>query len=416
MTVWLNNPFDPLPGEGGRPLRYWLLARALVAAGHRVVWWSSDFHHLRKLRRRGERVCQAEGFEVRLVQTPAYASNIGWRRWRSHARYAAAWERLARQAVADGALETPAVIVVSLPPLGVFDAAARLREAWGCRIVVDVQDVWPETFYQLLPPFLRERGPSMFARFHRMAARAYGGADRVSAVCQRYAALAREKGGRTDAPAVFRLGAPLPEPVLREPQGAARALRLCYLGNLGRSYDIRTMVRGVCALAAEGLPVTLDVAGDGAHWGWVAGVAAGRRNSPVRFHGYLDEVGVRACLQAADIGVVPMRDASGVAVPNKVVDYAASGLAMVCGLSGEALELLTAYGAGVGYEPGNVGSFMHAVRRYAGDAALLERHRAGARRLAEEVFDERDIYPRMAVFATTFCDHEVAANGRVKGG
>jgi len=392
MIVWMNNPFDPLPGEGGRLLRYGLLGRALAAAGHETVWWSGDFHHMRKMRRAVAPVYRADGLEVRLVPTRPYVSNVGWGRWRSHAAYAAAWERMAREAVARRALPAPDLIVVSLPPLGLFDAAARLREAWGCRVFLDVQDSWPETFYRLLPPFLRSRGPSLFARLHRVAARAYCGADRVSAVCRSYAALARERGCR-GVPQVFRLGCPLPESVeARRP--ADRMLRLCYVGNLGLSYDIRTLVRGVCALADAGEPVTLDVAGDGAHWGWVAGAAA-RGRSPVRFHGYLDDVEMQACLRGSDVGVVPMFAASQVAVPNKLADYAAFGLAMVNGLEGEAQGLLDRFEAGLGYTPGDGTSFQEAVRRYLRDPELLFRHRTGARRLAETVFDERKIYPCM---------------------
>jgi hypothetical protein len=51
MTIWINNPFDFLPGEGARPQRYGLLCRALAQAGHHVVWWSSDWNHLEKVRR-----------------------------------------------------------------------------------------------------------------------------------------------------------------------------------------------------------------------------------------------------------------------------------------------------------------------------------------------------------------------------
>ena len=36
MTVWIENPFDNLPREGSRPLRFWLMARAFVQAGVRV--------------------------------------------------------------------------------------------------------------------------------------------------------------------------------------------------------------------------------------------------------------------------------------------------------------------------------------------------------------------------------------------
>jgi len=51
MTVWINNPFDFLPGEGARPQRYGLLCRALAQAGHQVVWWTSDWNHMAKVRR-----------------------------------------------------------------------------------------------------------------------------------------------------------------------------------------------------------------------------------------------------------------------------------------------------------------------------------------------------------------------------
>ncbi len=393
MKIWLNSPFDPLPGEGGRLLRYGLLSRALVAAGHQVVWWSSDFHHIRKARRALASVYEAEGVQIRLVPTRPYRSNVGWRRWRSHMAYAATWERLARGAVAGRELAKPDCLVTSLPPLGLFDPAARLREAWGCRVVVDIQDAWPETFYQLLPRAVRLHGECVFGRLHEVAARAYRGADQVSAVCERYAVLAQARGCQS-TPQVFRLGCQLPDGAWL-PRPASRVLRLCYVGNLGTSYDIRTMVSGVCELADEGVLVTLDVAGDGAQWGWVAGVAA-NGPSPVRFHGYLDDAELQACLRGADVGVVPMSAASWVAVPNKVVDYAAFGLAMVNGLTGETADLLARFDAGICYRVGDVASFKQAVRRYAADGEALARHQVGARRLAEAHFDEREIYPQMA--------------------
>ena len=48
MTVWIEAPFDSLPMEGYRKQRYWLMAEAFVRAGHRVVYWTSDFSHARK--------------------------------------------------------------------------------------------------------------------------------------------------------------------------------------------------------------------------------------------------------------------------------------------------------------------------------------------------------------------------------
>jgi len=393
MTIWINSPFDALPGEGGRPMRYWLLCRALVAAGHAVVLWSSDFHHVTKRRRTVAHAYGAEGFQVRLVPTLTYASNVGWRRWRSHARYAGTWARLAREAVAARELTAPDRIVLSMPPLGLYAETARMRRAWGSRVVVDVQDAWPETFYRLLPRGVRWLGRVLFLRARGLARRAYRGADGVTAVSERYARLAREYGCLPKV-GVFPLGCRLPKSDARAEKDGEK-LRLCYAGNLGNTYDISTVVGGVDALAADGWPVALEVAGDGPQGAWLSETAA-RSGSPVTFHGYLDDARLQTCLRSCDVGIVPMFASSWVAVPNKVADYAAAGLAVINGLEGETQALLERYGAGVAYKAGDGPSFIQAVQRYVKDRGLLERHQLGARRLAEERFDAEKIYPEMA--------------------
>jgi glycosyltransferase involved in cell wall biosynthesis len=403
MTIWLNSPFDPLPGEGGRPLRYWLLARALVAQGHDVVWWSSDFHHVRKARRSLPAVYRADeslggGFEVRLVPTQPYATNVGLSRWRSHAAYARSFERLAREAVAAGKLPRPDVILVTLPPLGLFDAAARLRSSWGCRAVLDVQDAWPENFHQLLPRAARWLGPAVLWPLHRIARRAYHEADAISIVSGCYAELVRRAAPRGE-PAVFRLGIGLSE-VPQAPRGQAATLRLVYVGSLGVSYDIPTMLESVKAMAAAGEPVSLDVAGDGALRPAVEEAALGSRGA-IRLHGYLDDERLRQLLIDCDVGIVPMFARSWVAVPNKLADYAAAGLAIVSGLQGESASLLAEHACGIAYEPGNRESLSAAICRYAADRPLVARHAAASRRMAEQVFDSEKICPAMARWLTT---------------
>lgn len=393
MTIWINTPFDTLPGEGGRPMRYWLLARALVAAGHEVVLWSSDFHHVTKARRLLPPVYEADGCQVRLIPTPTYQSNVGLKRVLSHSQYAWRWRRLAEAAVTGGGLNPPDLILTSLPPLGSYAIAAAMRERWGCRVVVDVQDAWPETFHRLLPRALNSWAPAVFWLAHRQARRAYCGADGLTAVAERYLQLARISGCRAPT-AHFPLGCSLPS---RRPPSAMRAtagLKLCYIGNLGGGYDLQTMIEGVRLLVAEGCPVSLTVAGDGPQRRRV--LAAQQQGLPINPCGYLGQEALQAALAACDVGVVPMFAASWVAVPNKIMDYAAAGLAIINGLEGESQMLIDRYQAGLSYTTGNARSFAAAVRRYAEDRALLDRHGEGARRMAESEFDATSIYPRMA--------------------
>ena len=421
MTVWINSPFDTLPGEGGRPMRYWMLCRALVAAGHSVVLWSSDFHHVTKCRRSVAAVYETEGFQVRLVPTLVYGSNVCWRRWVSHRQYARTWGKLAHEAVSGQALGKPDCILVSLPPLGLYAEAEQMRRLWGSRIVVDIQDAWPEAFHRLLPRGLRWLAGSVFWRARVLARRAYRGADAVAAVSERYVRLARDYGCRSPT-GVFPLGCTLPERekpaargaginscVTRMPNAEVRddeknaeyigkssadALRLCYVGNLGEAYDIRTMIEGIRMLTAEGCGVTLKVAGDGPQR-WRVSEAI-EKGMSVCYCGYLQQEALQACLAECDVGIVPMFTSSWVAVPNKVVDYAAAGMAIINGLKGETQELLERYEAGMQYKAGDVLSFVSAVRRYFEDRVLLAKHRHGALRLAEEGLDAGEIYPEMA--------------------
>lgn len=163
-------------------MRYWLLCRALVAEGHEVVLWSSDFHHVTKSRRQLEPVYEADGFQIRLIPTRSYGTNIGLQRVLSHRQYTRRWWSLAHAAVAAGELQPPEGVVVSLPPLGLFRAAARMRHQWGCPVVVDIQDAWPETYYRLLPQGLRWLAPFLFWSARRLARQAYRQADGVTAI------------------------------------------------------------------------------------------------------------------------------------------------------------------------------------------------------------------------------------------
>lgn len=393
MTFWINTPFDALPGEGGRPMRYWLLSRALRAAGHEVVLWASDFHHVTKTRRALDPIYDAEGFQVRLVPTHPYRANVGLRRVISHRLYARRWSLLARKAVAQEDLPPPDCILTSMPPLGLFREAARMRADWGCRVVVDIQDAWPETFFRLLPRGLRWLAPAAFSSARRLARRAYRQADGLTAVAEAYLQLARASGCQAPT-ACFPLGTPLPISVGADRVDNARPLGLCYVGNLGERYDLQTLIEAVRRLADEGVPVKLTVAGDGPQR--VRIIEAVRQGAPITYRGYLDDKSLQACLSECDVGVVPMFADSWVAVPNKLIDYAAAGLAIINGLKGEAQALLDKHAAGVAYETGSVASLAAAVKRYADDRDLLARHRQAARRLAEAEFDAARIYPAMA--------------------
>lgn len=347
MTVWIVNPFDNLPTEGYRPQRYWLMAEAFAAAGHDVTLWTQDWSHAKKSRREE---CPPDGaFALRFVHVPGYRRNICFRRIWSHWRFARNWVSAAVRMA-----ERPQVIVVSSPPLFIGSEVRRFCADIGAKYVVDIMDAWPETFERVVPKW-------SLCWMRTIAAGNYRGAAGITAVTRSYLELARRYGAECpmhlcyhgiqlmqDAPAVKRSRKPNPS-----------CLRLVYIGNMSLSYDLATVVDAV--KSDSGL--MLDLAGSGPDEPSLRERAVCCRR--IRFHGYLDEEGLRSLLSSADVGVVPMFDESCVGVPYKLADYAAAGLPVVSSLHGETAELLSRYNAGVTYRVRDVAAFLDAVRRAA---------------------------------------------------
>ena len=346
MTVWIQNPFDNLPGEGFRKMRYALMAEAFVRAGHDVVVWTSDFSHATKRRRALSGEAQ-KGVEIRLVGTIPYSRNVSLRRVASHLAYARRFEREAMRAVADG-IARPSLVVTSFPTISAASASVGIARRLGAKSVVDVQDAWPETFERILPRWA-------LAPLRAKARRVFGEADIVTGVCDRY----RELTGRGDYRRAY-LGiepGERPDP----PHSRTGRRRIAYVGGVGRTYDLDTVRK-----AAESLGMDFVVAG-GANY-------LGRRE--------LEEF-----LAGCDVGVIPMRDDSWVGLPNKLFDYAKAGLPVVSSLGGETAALLGKYACGATYRAGDAASLAEAVRSALGCEVLASRRMCEAEFSAAPIYD-----------------------------
>lgn len=404
MNIWINNPFDNLEEEGARPQRYAMLSAELVRRGHAVVWWTSAFSHVHKALRVGTdgrtlppSYTNDAGVLMRLLETRPYRSNVSPSRVLSHKAYAETWFKTACADVRDGALARPDIILSSLPPLATHRAALRLRERFGSRLFVDIQDAWPEAFEGLLPlpaPLAKLAYRTFFASARETARRAFLTADKITGVGKSYLDLAAASG--TAAPlGEFRLGitdaADAVTPVTDGP------VRVVYAGNMGKSYDLVTLIRAVIDLekTRPGF-IRLDLAGTGPDERKLRSLADGC--AAVQFHGFLWKDALEALLRTSEIGIVPMFDRSFVAVPNKIADYAASGLAVVNCLTGETRDLVASATAGAWYPAGDVGRLAEVLAQMASDRTALLQMRRNALALAKREFLASSIYPALCDF------------------
>ena len=385
MNVWIVNPFDNLPLEGYRPMRFWLMSEAFRKAGHNVVYWTSDFSHANKKKRVLDSDVEVP-FDIEILETQPYFKNVSLRRLKSHRKLAKTFLQVAREAIRDGRRKTPDLIIASSPPLGLVDASHTIASETGARVIVDIMDAWPETFERVVPRFL-------LWPLRRLARRNYLRAAAITTVADNYIELARSYGFSKDIRRFYHGITKGDRPHSPFPSKGTVPLRIVYAGNMGRSYDLVTAVE---ALGELGALVTLDIAGKGEQENALKELVQRKGIKGVKFHGYLSEAELGELLEGSDVGLVPMDPSSCVGIPYKLADYAKSSLAIVSSLGGESARLLNEYGAGVSYSFGESASLVQAVKSLL--PRLAEMRKASSRMLDEQ-FDASKIYDAYVDFA-----------------
>ena len=385
MNVWIVNPFDNLPLEGYRPMRFWLMAEAFRKAGHKVVYWTSEFSHANKKKRVLDSGVEAP-FDIELIETEPYFKNVSLRRLKSHRKLAKTFLKVAREAIRNGRCKAPDLIIASSPPLGLVDASHTIASETGAKVIVDIMDAWPETFERVVPRFL-------LWPLRRLARRNYLRAAAITTVADNYIELARSYGFSKDIRRFYHGITKGDRPHSPFPSKGTVPLRIVYAGNMGRSYDLVTAVE---ALGELGALVTLDIAGKGEQENALKELVQRKGIKGVKFHGYLSEAELGELLEGSDVGLVPMDPSSCVGIPYKLADYAKSSLAIVSSLGGESARLLNEYGAGVSYSFGESASLVQAVKSLL--PRLAEMRKASSRMLDEQ-FDASKIYDSYVDFA-----------------
>lgn len=402
LNVWLFNPYGTIPGEPWRPYRFTLLARALIARGHRVTWWTSSFsHHSKKQRCTGwTDVAVADSFTVRLVPTPSYSSHTGLPRvWRDIVFARRASQRATSE-------EAPSLVVSAENPITLGWAGPRVARFHGVPYVCDVFDLWPELFRMLLPPSLRRFDRYLFAPLYASRRRTWGDAAGIVSLCDSYLAAAIRETARVDLSStcvvyngtdVRALRVLLNDyPTIASDAAGNAPIRALFSGTLGDNYDIPTLLHAAerCQTLPNGRPLRFVVAGDGPLRSLVEAAAA---RDEIDYLGTLGPSQLAKAYAESDIGLLSYRHESNVGIPDKFYDYIAAGLPVVSSLRDDVASLISEWQLGECYRPGDPTDLVAAIGRITEDSGAM---RATAMRAwtKAEVFDQEAQYSKYAAF------------------
>jgi glycosyltransferase involved in cell wall biosynthesis len=280
-------------------------------------------------------------------------------------------------------LPRPDAIVAYSPPLPLGLAAAALKARFRARLVLNVQDLFPQNAIDL--GVLRDR--RLIAAFEWMEGACYRAADVVTCHSRGNIAWLHAHPAlrnRTEAVQLVHnwvdvdgyAGAE-PDPDVRRDLGLGDRFVVLFGGVMGFAQDLETVVRAA-ALLAHRDDLAFLLVGDGVEREKLGRLASGLSN--VVFHPFVEPARYARWLRAADAGLVTLRaDMRTPVVPSKILGFMAAARPYVAVLPREsdAWGITTEARCGFVVAPGDPAAAARAVERLASDRA---RGRAMGRR------------------------------------
>ena len=343
----------------GGGTRHIELGRELASRGWTVTLAASDFHiHERRYQRRASAADRkthhevVDGVDVAWLWTSPYSRN-DLRRVRN-------WLSFARSLLAlDTSASPPRVVIGSSPHLFAALAAYIIARRRGVPFVLEVRDLWPES----LAVSGKRRGPGYFA-FWLLARLLYRVADRIIVLAEGVEQYLIEKGIPARKIAFIPNG--VDATAFSKTTPAARdTLRLVYAGAHGPANGLATVLHAAHLLRDEPR-VSFVLLGDGPAKPALREEAARLQLTNVQLLDPIAKADMPVFLNGCDAGLMVLKDvpvfAFGVS-PNKLFDYWAAALPVVCNVRGEVAGLVARAGGGVQASDASAEALADAVRR-----------------------------------------------------
>lgn len=310
------------------------LRRCFTDRGDNVTAYLSDFRHREKTYHRES----PDGYT--LIHARPYSKNISVGRMLSH-------DRFARSVAEELEARNWDLIWVLVPPNSLVKRCVEYKRRHPeTKLVIDVNDLWPETFpldrFKSLPPF---------QWWKRLRDWYISDADHIVTECN----LFRKRLGLEGSPRASTIYMCKPADYVSAPVGHpaldASTFSLCYLGSINNIIDIDA-IAGLIRSLSERRRVDLHVIGEGEsrHQLLDRARAAGAN---VVFHGLIfDREKKQKIFDQCHFGLNVMKHSVCVGLTMKSIDYLAGGLPIINTIHGDTWELVERYGFGLNWSEG----------------------------------------------------------------
>lgn len=406
MRLWLVTIGEPWPSDelNVRLHRTGIIAHQYAQMGDEVVWFNETFDHFTRCQRGEERKhgAKSPGLEILGLNGRGYRRSVSPSRMLHHGDVARDFRsRL-------NGYSRPDAIVASLTPLELSREAVRYGKKNNVPVVVDIRDLWPEIWIDLLPALTRPLARVALGPYFAMLREIVDGSSALCGISEEAVdwALSHGTRPRNDFDGALPLAYEPPELSAAELTAAEafwsahgierdeRKLTICFFGSMSNRIELDTIIQAVERAPESVLEnVRLVFCGRGEAEGKLAALA--RKYSMVCFPGWVNAAQIEVLKRRSDIGLLPYPSTMDFtrSIPNKVFDYLAGGLPVLTCLRGVVEKLIAEKSCGWMYRNNAPDSFLDAIAMLVENRDSVAKAAASARNAGSD-FSASHIYGR----------------------
>lgn len=388
-------PYTSFPNEDGYN-RFRYLAELMCREGFNVTLATSSFYHIAKKQRDVEQIKKMDlPYQVRLIQEPGYTKNVCLKRLYSHYIFTMDLKRWLK-----GQNHNYDLVYCAIPMPNAAIVAGKFAASEHIPFVIDVQDIWPEAMKMAINiPVVSD---ILFAPMKWQANKAYSLADGIIAVSKTYLDRAVKSNTKAKFREVVYIGTDLAlfdegvEENIDKINKPNSEFWLTYIGTLGHSYDIPTLIRAIKKIHDDGYNnIKLKILGSGPLENKFKALAKDI-GAEVDFCGNVPYKMMAAYLVKSDVMLNAIASKAPQSITNKIGDYLAAGRPILnSSENNEFIDIMTIEKCGYNYKPMDFNGLNMCVLRLYNFRNSYAEFCANSRQLAEQCFDRVQIYKKV---------------------
>ncbi len=268
-------------------------------------------------------------------------------------------------------------IVTVTPPLESAFSGWLLARVKRIPFMLDVEDLWPDS---IIAMGFRNKLVIGWLRF--LERFLYRHSDHFLTVAGEMKEYLRKQGVPDSKISMIPLGANLPPEFssarrdeIRERYGwPEKKIIAVYVGAHGPANALETLINAAKYLP-EDTPVQIVLFGDGSDKPRLSKILSKSNLSNIKMEDPVPPEMVPQILQAADIGIASLKDTDTFKTvrPNKLYEYMAVGLPVICCISGEAGRFITEIGSGIQVTPEDASGLAETLEKLSQNAEYRQK-------------------------------------------